>query len=443
MQEAEVAEPCVTQQGITLQVRAVIAFKVGDDNESIANAGRRFLDDQDSMPELVGRIFAGHLRSVVGSMTVEDIIRERQKLAAEVLDASKPEMAKLGFVVDAFQIESIDDGQAGYIKALSQPHIAAVNQNAQYAQAQADQASSKVRQESDRNQADYQQQTAVAKAEYQAQIDRAQQTAAQAGPLAQAKAQQDVLSEQAKVAQAQAELRRQQLVAEVVRPAEAEAEKVRTLAKANADAIRLQAEATASSGGVVLERMLVEKMPEILGAAAGELRQANVTILNGSAGLGDLVAGLAAQATSILEIVRKGNGKAADVFAASLSAGVTQEPGCGACPRADQALRTNNAGAFSAIGPEGRHAAVSRSKFLAGKAPGQVPSARRKRQAPRGLAPAVLPGRAGLQRRPARRRRRPRSPHSGSGRLDTATSPTPGCWRRMRSTAMGHTFSPL
>jgi uncharacterized membrane protein YqiK len=281
------------------------------------------------MPELVGRIFAGHLRSVVGSMTVEDIIRERQKLAAEVLDASKPEMAKLGFVVDAFQIESIDDGQAGYIKALSQPHIAAVNQNANIAQAQADQASSKVRQESDRNQADYQQQTAVAKAEYQAQIDRAQQTAAQAGPLAQAKAQQDVLSEQAKVAQAQAELRRQQLVAEVVRPAEAEAEKVRTLAKANADAIRLQAEATASSGGVVLERMLVEKMPEILGAAAGELRQANVTILNGSAGLGDLVAGLAAQATSILEIVRKGNGKAADVFAASLTAGVGQEPGAG------------------------------------------------------------------------------------------------------------------
>jgi len=55
--------------------------------------------------------------------------------------------------------------------------------------------------------------------------------------------------------------------------------------------------------------MLVEKMPEILGAAAGELRQANVTILNGAEGLGDLVAGLAAQATSILDIVRRGNGK--------------------------------------------------------------------------------------------------------------------------------------
>ena len=218
MQEAEVAEPCVTQQGITLQVRAVIAFKVGDDNESIANAGRRFLDDQKSMPELVGRIFAGHLRSIVGSMTVEDIIRERQKLASEVLDASKPEMARLGLVVDAFQIESMDDGQAGYIKALSQPHIAAVNRAAQIAQSQADQAAAQVRQESERNQAQYQQQTSVAKAEYQAQIDQAQQTAAQAGPLAQAKALHEVLGEQAKVATSQAELRRQQLVAEVVRP---------------------------------------------------------------------------------------------------------------------------------------------------------------------------------------------------------------------------------
>jgi len=323
MQESEVAEPCVTQQGITLFVKAVIAFKVGDDPESIANSARRFLDDQSSMPALVGRIFAGHLRSIVGSMTVEDIIRERQKLASEVLNASKPEMAKLGLVVDSFQIESIDDGQAGYILALSQPHIASVNQAAQIAQAQADQAAAKARQESDRNQAEYQQETSVAKAQYQAQIDQAQQTAAQAGPLAQAQAQQAVLAEQAKVATATAELRRQQLVAEVLRPAEAEAEKVRTLAKAEADATRFQAEATATRGGVVMERMLVEKMPEIVAAAAGELRHANVTVLNGSQGLADLVAGLATQAGSILEVLRRANGiKSAD--AVEPAAGTSQ-----------------------------------------------------------------------------------------------------------------------
>ena len=82
MNEAEVAEQCVTKQGITLNVRSVIAFKVGNDEESIINAGQRFLSDQDQMSTLTGRIFAGHLRSIIGSMTVEEIVTERQKLAS-------------------------------------------------------------------------------------------------------------------------------------------------------------------------------------------------------------------------------------------------------------------------------------------------------------------------------------------------------------------------
>ena len=65
MCEAEVDETCVTKQGIALTVRAVIAFKVGNDTESIINAGQRFLSDQDQMSVLTGRIFAGHLRSIL------------------------------------------------------------------------------------------------------------------------------------------------------------------------------------------------------------------------------------------------------------------------------------------------------------------------------------------------------------------------------------------
>src|SRR3954465_11855628 len=109
MCEAEVTEVCVTKQAIALTVRAVIAFKVGNDTESIVNAGQRFLADQDQMSVLTGRIFSGHLRSIIGSMTVEEIITERQKLASEVLDGSKEEMAKIGLTVDALQIQSIDD----------------------------------------------------------------------------------------------------------------------------------------------------------------------------------------------------------------------------------------------------------------------------------------------------------------------------------------------
>ncbi len=304
MQEAEVQEPCVTQQGITLTVKAVIAFKVGDDKSSIVNAARRFLADEDQMPRLTGRIFAGHLRSIVGSMTVEDLIRERQKLAEEILDASKPEMAKLGLVVDSLQIESIDDQGSGYILALSQPHVAAVNQAAQIAQAQAEQAAAEARQESERNQADYVRQTSIAQARYKAEVDQAQAKSGQAGPLAAAQAQQEVLAEQAKVAAKNAELRKQQLVAEVGAPAEAEAERIRTIARANADSTTFAAEAAAANGRVALDQQLIAMLPQISQNLATGLANANVTILDGASGYNHVVAELGAQAAAILGAVR-------------------------------------------------------------------------------------------------------------------------------------------
>src|ERR1700748_2068892 len=170
MCEAEVEETCVTQQGISLNVRAVIAFKVGNDAESIVNAGQRFLSDQSQMSVLTGRIFAGHLRSIIGSMTVEQIIKERQKLASEVLDGSKEEMVKIGLTVDALQIQSIDDDGLGYINAMSAPHNAAIQQMAQIAQAQANQKSAEAEQESQRQQAEFARQTAVVKAQYKAEV---------------------------------------------------------------------------------------------------------------------------------------------------------------------------------------------------------------------------------------------------------------------------------
>src|SRR6201992_754713 len=141
MAEAEVEERCVTKQGITLNVRAVIAFKVGNDSESIVNAGQRFLSDQNQMSVLTGRIFAGHLRSIIGSMTVEEIVIEAHEVDTEVLDGSKEEMVKIGLSVDALQIQSIDDGDLGYITNMAAPHNAAIQRAAQIAQAQANQQS--------------------------------------------------------------------------------------------------------------------------------------------------------------------------------------------------------------------------------------------------------------------------------------------------------------
>lgn len=391
MAESEVTEACVTKQGIALNVRAVIAFKVGNDTESIVNAGQRFLSDQNQMSVLVGRIFSGHLRSIVGSMTVEEIVTERQKLAESVLDGSAAEMVKIGLTVDAFQIQSIDDMKLGYIAAMAAPHNAAIQRQAQIAQAQANQASAEAEQQSKRAQAEYVRQTTIVEAQYaadvsiakakanqdaagaeqesqraqaeftrqttivqaqyasevsvakakanqaaaeaeqqsqraqaefarqtsivrakaKAEVDAAESQAAQAGPLAQATAQREVLAAQTELAARNAELRKQQLVAEVLKPAEAEAERIRVLAQADAEKTRIQADAAASNNRVALDQLLIDQLPLIVREAAQGLANANVTVLNGSDGLGEIAAGLVGQGLAIFDSLRAGIGASA------------------------------------------------------------------------------------------------------------------------------------
>jgi len=82
LREAQLAIDCVTHQGIPLGIQGVVIFKVGDDYVSIANAARRFLDQQQQMDARVHNVFAGHLRAIVGNMTVEEMIRDREKLTS-------------------------------------------------------------------------------------------------------------------------------------------------------------------------------------------------------------------------------------------------------------------------------------------------------------------------------------------------------------------------
>src|ERR1700676_2613302 len=180
------------------------------------------------MAVFTGRNFAGHLCSIIGSMTVEQIIKERQKLATEVLDGSKGEMIRIGLALGALQIQAIDDGSLGYILAMSAPHNAAIQQQAQIAKTKANQAAAEAEQESQRNQAEFARQTAIVQAQYKAEVDKAQAEAGQAGPLAAAQAQREVLAMRTELAQRAAELRQQELVSEVVKPPEPGEGRLRT-----------------------------------------------------------------------------------------------------------------------------------------------------------------------------------------------------------------------
>ncbi|WP_330357517.1 SPFH domain-containing protein [Streptomyces chartreusis] len=244
LNETELHVDCVTHQGIPLKVRGVVIFKVGDDFVSIANAARRFLDQQKLMSERVHNVFAGHLRSIVGGLTVEDMIRDRDKLTGQTRAACGTEMEKLGLIVDSLQIHEIED-PTGYIQNLAAPHAAAVQRDARIAQAEANRLATEAEQQSYARMAEATRDSEILQAGYQAERDKAGAKARQAGPLADAAARQEVVVQETRVAELEAHRREQQLQADVRKPADAQAYEKRTLAEAERDARISAAEARA------------------------------------------------------------------------------------------------------------------------------------------------------------------------------------------------------
>ncbi|UPZ27446.1 SPFH domain-containing protein [Streptomyces sp. LRE541] len=239
LNETDLSVDCVTHQGIPLKVRGVVIFKVGDDFVSIANAGRRFLDQQKLVAERVHNVFAGHLRSIVGGLTVEDMIRDRDKLTGQTRAACGTEMEKLGLIVDSLQIHEIED-PTGYIKNLAMPHAAAVQRDARIAQAQANRLATEAEQQAAARMAEATRDSEILQAGYQAERDKAAAKARQAGPLAEAGARQEVMVQETRVAELKAHRREQQLQADVRKPADAKAYEKRTLAEAERD-VRISA----------------------------------------------------------------------------------------------------------------------------------------------------------------------------------------------------------
>src|SRR4051812_1873674 len=242
LREAELAIDCVTHQGIPLGIRGVVIYKVGDDYASIANAARRFLDQQAQMDQRVHNVFAGHLRAIVGNMTVEEMIRDREKLTMLTRESSGTEMEKLGLIVDSLQVQEIED-PTGYIKNLGRPHAAAVESQARIAQAAADREATEREQEAEALKAEARRASSVKQAGYQAEIDEAAARARQAGPLSDASARQEVVVQETRVAELEADREEQRLQATVRKPADAQAYEQTTLAKAQRDARISAAEA--------------------------------------------------------------------------------------------------------------------------------------------------------------------------------------------------------
>ena len=232
----------VSGQGIKLNVEGVAIVKVGGNADQIRLAAQRFLSQQEDVEAFTQEVLAGALRSIVGGLTVEQIIRDRAAFAQRVADESENSLTGQGLILDTFQIQDVtDDGS--YLADLGRPEAARIGQTASIAEANARQAAEQARIAAEQEIAISQRALALKQAEIKAETDAATAQAAAAGPLAQADRDQAILLEQEKVAVRRVALTERNLETEVRKPADAARYKVEQEAEGNRSAEIAAAEA--------------------------------------------------------------------------------------------------------------------------------------------------------------------------------------------------------
>jgi len=234
----------VSKQGIRANLQGVAIVKVGGTEDAIRAAAQRFLHQQTEIEEFTREVLAGALRSIVGRLTIEEIIRDRAAFASAVAEEAEHSLTNQGLVLDTFQLQDII-AEGSYLQDLGRPEAARVLKEAAIAEARARQAAEQERLLAEEAIAEANRNLSLKQAAIAAEIDAAKAKSAAAGPLAQAERDQAILAEQRKVAEQNAELKQRQLDTEVRKPADAarykveqEAEGARNAAVFAADAQR-------------------------------------------------------------------------------------------------------------------------------------------------------------------------------------------------------------
>jgi flotillin len=256
-----------TSKGVPVKVDGVAQIKVKGDDISIATAAEQFLSKGvDDIKNIAMQTLEGHLRAILGTMTVEEIYQNRDAFAQKVQEVAAGDMANMGLGIVSFTIRDIRDTQ-GYLDALGKPRIAQVKRDAIIAQAEADrdaqirsaqanQAGQEAKFVADTKVAEAQRNYQSNVAQYQAAVNQQKAQADLAYDLQKFKTGQLVKAEEVQVQiiekQKQIELQQQEiqrkqreLEANVQKPADAERYKVETLA--NAKKFQLETEAAGAA----------------------------------------------------------------------------------------------------------------------------------------------------------------------------------------------------
>src|SRR3989440_1701844 len=263
-----------TKQGVAVTVEAVAQIKVKSDMESILTASEQFLTKTDQEREgLIRLVMEGHLRGIIGQLTVEEIVKQPEMVADRMRSTCADDMNKMGLEVISFTIKEVRDKNE-YITNMGRPDVARIKRDADVATAEADRdtaikraeaaresavAKAKADQErgvaetpSQAKQAEAQRELEVKKAEYLELVKKQQAQADKAYEIQANIMQQQVRAEEVKIHQVEKEhevevqkaeiaRRENELIATVLRAAEYEKRRIETLAGAEKARLIMQA----------------------------------------------------------------------------------------------------------------------------------------------------------------------------------------------------------
>ncbi|NNE66640.1 MAG: flotillin family protein [Pyrinomonadaceae bacterium] len=306
-----------TVEGVPVSVKAVANIKIKGDDTSLRSAAERFLGmSEDEFHRLVFQTLEGHLRAILGTLTVEEINNDRQSFAQKLTTEAAGDLDKMGIGLDALTIQEISDDE-GYLDALGKRRTAEVKRDAEIGEAEAKrdskikaslalQEGEKVRLATEAQIAQSNRETEIQKAQVAAEIEKERATARQAGPLSEAQAKQEVIAEEVRInkirtqeqilVQEQEVLRKQnELEATVVKQAEAERKaavlraqgeqeskiltaeglKQAEIARAEAEAQKLSREGEGRATAVEAEGRAEAEKIRALGLAEAERLEAN------------------------------------------------------------------------------------------------------------------------------------------------------------------------
>ncbi len=279
-----------TLKGVPISVKAVANVKIKGDKLSLRAAAERFLGmTHDQIQRVIFQTLEGHLRSILGTLTVEEVNSDRQSFAQKLTSEAAVDLERMGIGVDVLTIQDISD-EEGYLDALGKKRTAEVKRDGTIGEAEATrdakiksalamQEGEKAKFDADANIAAAQRDFQVKQAQYTSEIEMEKARAAQSGPLAEAKAKQAVVAEEVRVertrtqeqiaVQEQEVLRKQkELEATVIKSAEAERQAAILRAEAKKQAAILEAEGQKSAQIALAEAEQAKLKQEGLGRAA-------------------------------------------------------------------------------------------------------------------------------------------------------------------------------